>query len=483
MYTEKYKKFILILLISITFIVMLDMSIISIAIPKIIIDFKSNITEADWIVIGFSIATAVVIMPTTYIIRKIGIKIPIAVFIALFMLSSIMCGISNSLNMLIIFRVIQGIAAGGISPLGISLLSQIFEPHERGKAISLWGLGAMSAPALGPTIGGIIVSYLSWRWIFFINIPVSVITLLGIIFIMKNDYKNKTSNIPFDFIGFVFFTVFISSLLIIFNEGKILGWNSLALRFLEAISAVSFIIFFIFDLYAKHPLINFKLFKYYNFSLILILNGLRGISLFGSLFFLPIFLENVMRYSAYETGLIMMPSAVIMALISPISGRFTDKYGPKIFIVTGTILSALSFFLYWNLSLNSSVFDIVYPSIIRAVGIGIMYAPLMSEGINCVKTEDIPQASGLMPITMRISSVFGIAFFVNYFMAKEKFYAIFHKSISFFNISRLFNIQNMHISKLQATIYAYDSVYILAGIICLIGIFPAIMLKNNVYKI
>jgi Major Facilitator Superfamily. len=268
--------------------------------------------------------------------------------------------------------------------------------------------------------------------------------------------------------------------------------------------------FFLLEPFISHPLIDFKIFENYNFTLITSINAVRAIALFGSLFIMPVYLENIMNYTPYTTGLIMMPSAIAVALSAPVFGRGADRWGGKYFIVFGMALTALSLFLYWNLSVQSSLYDIIYPSIIRGIGLGMLYSPIMSTGLNSVKSEQIPEASGLLPVTMRIASGFGIAYFANYLATKKVYYLtrygdkINDKNFAFLKIKSFFNNGGRFkantgviagsaridpglgiidsIVKMFATVQSYDDVFIVAGVICLIGIIPAFMLKNKIHR-
>ena len=510
MYSKEYKNLILLLLVAFFFMVMLDMSIVTIAIPKIMSSLGVNLEDVDWVMIAYNVATAIIIMPITFIIRKIGLKIPIALSIIFFTISSVACGFATSINMLIAFRIIQGLSGGGIAPLGLALMGRVFEPHERGRAMGIWGIGAMAAPAIGPTLGGWITDHLTWRRVFFVNAPIAVITLIGILIIMEDDHKGLNFKANFDFLGFAFFAMAISFILIAFNEGQNKGWDSSYIHICEILSAAGFFLFFLFEPFIYHPLIDFKIFKNYNFTLITSINAVRAIALFGSLFIMPVYLENIMDYTPYMTGLIMMPSAIAVALSAPLFGKMADKWGPKYFIVFGMLTTAISLFLYWNLSTQSSLYDIIYPSIIRGIGLGMLYSPIMSSGLNSVKKDQIPEASGLLPITMRLASGFGIAYFANYLATKKVYYLtryggkINYKNNAFIKMKSMFNSNGSFrantgvlansakinpgmgfidsIVKMFATVQSYDDVFIVAGVICLFGILPALMLKNKIHR-
>lgn len=501
MYSKKYKNHILVLLVAFFFMDVLDMSVVNVAIPKIMSSLDVNLEYVDWVVIAYNIANAIIIIPMTFIIKKIGIKIPMLLSIIFFTISSIACGFATSIDILIFFRILQGLSGGGIIPLGLSLLGKIFEPHERGKAMGIWGIGAMVAPAIGPIFGGWITDRLTWRWIFFTNAPIGLMVIIGILIILENDISEHYFKANFDLIGFFFFSVAVAFFLIASNEGHNKGWNSSYIHVCEILSAGAIIIFLLVELFVKHPLINFDIFKNYNFTVVTFVNIIRAIVLFGYLFILPVYLETIMDYTPYMTGLIMMPAAIAVALSAPLFGIGSDRYGPKYFIIFGMLLMGIFFIMYGNLSLQSNVWDIIYPSILGGIGFGMLYAPFMSIGLNSVKKEQVIEASGLLPVVMRLSAGFGVAFFTNYITTRRAYYLtsygdkindknyIFLKTQSYFNSVGLFKsntgiLANSHrinpglgiiydIVKTFATVQSYDDAFLLAAVICFIGIIPA----------
>jgi len=508
-YTKSYKYLILALIVSFYFMVMLDMSIVTIAIPRIMSSLGENLTNTNWIMIAYTISSAIFIMPMIYVIKKFGLKIPLIICIVIFVLSSILCGLSFSLNELIFFRILQGIGGAGIMPLGLALMSKIFKPDERAKAMGIWAIGSMVAPAVGLTLGGFITEYITWRWIFFINIPIGIISLIGIIIILEDDYVKNTYSGKFDFIGFILFSIGIGFLMVVFNEGEVKEWNSAFIHISELISAIGFISFLAVEPFIKHPLINFNIFKFFNFSVITLINGVRAMALFGIMLFVPVYLQNVMSYTPFNAGLIIMPQAIAVAIFAPIAGKLSNETGNKILIIIGMVLSAVSFLMYSNLSLQSNLAAIILPEIVRGIGFGFLYAPIMTEGLNAVPDSFIPEASSLLPVTMRIFAGVGVALFDNLLVIKQVFYLnkyadtltynnhLFTKFIGEIKGNILDKINPGIIAHLRenpplimidrlaqgfANIAAYDYIFLFGGIMTLLGAVFALALKNKKSK-
>jgi EmrB/QacA subfamily drug resistance transporter len=490
--------------------VMLDMSIVTIAIPRIMSSLGENLTNTNWIMIAYTISSAIFIMPMIYVIKKFGLKIPLIICIAIFVISSILCGLSFSLNELIFFRILQGVGGAGIMPLGLALMSKIFKPDERAKAMGIWAIGSMVAPAVGLTLGGFITEYITWRWIFFINIPIGIISLIGIIIILEDDYAKNTYSGKFDFIGFILFSIGIGFLMVVFNEGEVKEWNSAFIHISELISAIGFISFLAVEPFIKHPLINFNIFKFFNFSVITLINGVRAMALFGVMLFVPVYLQNIMSYTPFNAGLIIMPQAITVAIFAPIAGRLSSKTGNKVLIIIGMTLSAISFLMYSNLSLQSNLAAIILPEIVRGIGFGFLYAPIMTEGLNAVPDAFIPEASSLLPVTMRIFAGVGVALFDNILVIKQVFYLNKYAStITYSNhifvqfsgeikkdildkinpgiIAHLRENPSLimidQLAKGFANIAAYDYIFLSGGMITLLGAVFALALKNKKYKI
>ena len=419
---KSYKWIVLALVVVSSFMAILDVNIVTVGIPKMMSHFGINVTDAEWVMIAYTIAYSIVILPMAYIRRRWGIKYPFIISIIVFVIGSALCGLSPSFSYLVIFRVIQAIGGAGLTPTGLTLLAEVFPPDERGEAMGIWSIGAMLAPAVGPALGGYLVDYVDWRWIFYVNVPIGIISVLGAATILTHDIPVKKYIKKFDFLGFLFMSLSMASLLYALNEGQTLGWHAPIIIQSEVISGFSCVFFIVTELFVKTPLLNLDIFKNYNFVIAFIVNMVRAVGIFGAMFLLPLFIENVMNYNAMRAGILMAPTAIAVALVSPFSGKISDRIGPRYPLFAGLLIVAYSMFLFDNLSLNTSVYDIIVNQLIRGVGIGLLNAPVMSAALNSVKKELIPEASGLIPVSLQVGASFGIAYIGNELVVRQAYH-------------------------------------------------------------
>ncbi len=417
-----YKWIILALVVVSSFMAILDVNIVTVGLPKMMSHFGINVTDVEWMMIAYTITYSIVILPMAFIRRKYGIRYPFIISIAVFVIGSALCGLAPSFTDIIIFRILQAIGGAGLTPTGLTLLAEVFPPDERGEAMGIWSIGAMVAPAVGPALGGYLVDYVSWRWIFYVNVPIGIISILGSIAILPHDIPIKKYLKKFDMLGFLFMALFMGTLLYALNEGQTFGWHAPIIIQAEVISGFSFVFFIITELFAEVPLLNMGIFKNYNFVIAAIVNIIRAVGIFGAMFLLPLYLENILSYNAMRAGILMAPTAIAVALVSPFSGKISDRIGPRYPLFIGLLIVAASMFMFGNLSLNTSIYDIVINQLIRGVGIGLLNAPVMSAALNSVKKELIPEASGLIPVTLQIGASFGIAFIGNELIVRQAYH-------------------------------------------------------------
>ncbi len=382
-----YKWEVLALAILGSFMAILDSSIVNVALSHLMVTFSANLEQIEWVSTGYMLAFAILMPATTWFRDAIGLRNAFALALVVFTIGSALCGLAWSLDSLIFFRVIQAVGGGALMPTGLTMVSEVFPPSQRGMALGVWGAGATIAPALGPTIGGYLLDYVNWRAIFYINIPIGAVVIALTLALMRRSTGHRGSY-RFDFLGFFFLSVALAGLLTGLTQGEREGWGSTYILTLFAVSYFSFMIFLIVESIVEHPIVNLQIFKIRNFSITCILGTIRSIALFSSVFLLPLFLQQLLGYSALDTGLLMMPSALAVALAMPIAGNLTDRIGPKIPYIIGGIITAYSFFLYSELSLNSSRGFMLYGLILRGAGMGFLMAPITVAAMNSVPAED-----------------------------------------------------------------------------------------------
>lgn len=504
---KNYKWIILALVVVSSFMAILDVNIVTVGLPKMMSHFGINVTDVEWVMIAYTIAYSIIILPMAYVRRKWGIKYPFITSISIFVVGSALCGLAPSFTDLVIFRVIQAIGGAGLTPTGLTLLAEVFPPDERGEAMGIWSIGAMVAPAVGPTLGGYLVDYVDWRWIFYVNVPIGIISILGCIAILKHDIPVQKYLKKFDMLGFLFMASSMGSLLYALNEGQTLGWHAPIIIQSEVLSGFSFVFFVVTELFVETPILNLDIFKNYNFVIAFIVNMVRAVGIFGAMFLLPLFIENVLNYNAMHAGILMAPTAVAVALVSPFSGKISDRIGPRYPLFAGLLIVAASMFMFDNLSLNTSVYDIVVNQLIRGVGIGLLNAPVMSAALNSVKRDMIPEASGLIPVSLQIGASFGIAFIGNELVVRQVYHLnqyardirynsyayhgvinfikgdLINKAASYLRPGTIFPSPTLgffdEIVQMQASIASYGDSFAILGYITLVGAAAAFLIKNK----
>ncbi len=406
-----------------SFMAILDSSIVNVALPHLMVTFSANVERIEWVSTGYLLAFSISMPVTTWLRDAIGLRNAFALALVLFVAGSILCGLAWSLDSLIFFRVIQAFGGGALMPTGLTMVSEVFPPHQRGMALGFWGAGATIAPAIGPTVGGYLVDFVDWRAIFYINVPIGAIVTAMTLVLIKQSVGHR-GRYRFDFLGFFFLSVALAGLLIGVTQGEREGWTSTYILSLFAASYFGFLIFLIVESTVEHPIINLQIFKNRNFSVACILGTVRSIALFSSVFLMPLFLQNLLGYTAFRTGLILMPSALAVAVSMPLAGNLTDRIGPKVPYVIGSIITAYSFYIYSELSPNSSTDFMLYGLILRGFGMGFLMAPITVAAMNAVTQKMMSLASGLLNLIMQVSAAFGIAIFASFLTRRQAFHQL-----------------------------------------------------------
>jgi EmrB/QacA subfamily drug resistance transporter len=406
-----------------TFMAILDSSIVNVALPHMMSAFGVNRDQIEWVTTGFMLASATVMPLMGWLPNRLGYKTLYLSCLGLFTLASGLCALSWSLESLIAARILQAVGGGAIQPIGMSIVSELFEPHERGKALGIWGMGAVVAPALGPTVGGYLTDNFTWRSIFSVNIPIGVITLVIGLIIMREHYV-KTRTIPFDLWGFIFLSITLIAGLTALSNGEEKGWDSNYIRICEAMSLSGLALFVGVELGSENPIVDLRLFLVRNFTISALLSIFRSIGLFGSVFLLPIFLQRLMGFPTVKAGIWMIPNAVAVAVSMPIAGRLADKYSPSILSAFGLVMVGSSLLIFGELDPLSSWQMIVIPQLIRGTGLAFLMSPLITAAINSVPQHRIAMATSFLGVTMNVGGSIGIALLNNYVTRSIHWHAV-----------------------------------------------------------
>ena len=402
------------------FVVIIDSSIINVALAPIMAAFGSSVEDIEWVSTGYMLSAAVMMPTTGFLGDRFGRKKLYALTIFLFTIFSMMCGAAWSTGSLVFFRVMQGIAGGAIQPIGQSIMFEAFPPNKRGISMALVGLGAMFAPMIGPTLGGYLVDYLNWRWIFYINLIPGMLATFLVLTIVR---ESKLRTVKFDLWGFASMAIFLSTFLLGISQGNTKGWHSYYIVGLFAVAAVAFGLFLIVEFWNEDPVVDLTLFKYRTYTAGTLASVAMGIGLFGGLFILPLFLQNLMGLDALQTGLLMMPSGLAMGVVMPISGAILDRVDPRFPLILGLGLMSFSLFLQSTMTPETSYWTVVGWTMLRSMGMAFAFPAMNQTALGAVPIKKIGQASGLFNVVRQVGGSFGIAILSTILTQRQVFHS------------------------------------------------------------
>jgi DHA2 family multidrug resistance protein len=396
-----------------TFMAILDSSIVNVALPHMMSTFGVDRDKIEWVSTGFMLTSAVVMPLVGWLTSRISYKALYLGSLAVFTVGSLLCALAWSYESLIAARVLQALGGGAIQPIGMAIVAELFDPHERGRALGIWGTGIMAGPALGPTLGGYLTDAFSWRTIFSVNLPFGVLTLIAGMIIMR-PLRARGGRRPFDVFGFAFLAMALVAGLTALSNGQEKGWQSDYIHVCEAFAVVGLVMFIAIELAVEHPLLDLKLFLIRNYTLSILLAVFRAVGLFGSVFLFPIFLQNLMGYTPVHAGLWMLPNALAVGVTMPIAGRLADRHSPALLTGLGCVLVGSSLIQFGRLDPMSGWPLLVLPQLTRGAGLAMMMAPLMAAALNAVPHHELPMASSFLNVSQNVGGSLGIALLNNF---------------------------------------------------------------------
>jgi DHA2 family multidrug resistance protein len=390
-----------------SFLFALDTTIVNIAIPEIMVGIGADLNQIQWVLIIYMIGMAVVMPASGWLSDLIGHKWLYTGSLALFTLSSVLCGMAWSPGSLIFFRCLQGFGAGAIAPTAMAVIFHVFPPAQRGLGMGIYSLGWTFGPLLGPTLGGYLTDTISWRSIFYINLPLGIAGVAMAITIMAADLSHRRPR-QLDFFGLVTMTTGIVTLLVALSEGNREGWSSQYIVWLFIVASVSLGLFVLIELGVQDPLIDLRLYRNATYCMASVAGVLLGFGMYGFHLLLPLFLQDFLDYTALQAALLMLPGVVLSGILSPLSGKWCDKYNPRLFLVLGFLITAGSTYWFTWLGMQTEERTLVWALIVRA-GLALVFAPIAMLGLRTLAREEISAASGLLNITRQIAGMGGIA--------------------------------------------------------------------------
>jgi DHA2 family multidrug resistance protein len=372
---------------------------------------SAGIDEATWTITAYLVSNAIVIPMAGWLARLIGRKNYQIASIALFTFSSFMCGSAWSLHSLVFFRILQGIGGGGLVPISQSILLESFPREKHGQAMAIFGMGAMLGPIVGPLLGGWITDTMSWRWIFYINIPIGILSIIMNIIVIKDPPYMQRQKMSVDYWGLLFLSVGLGALQFVLDKGENEDWfESNLIIVLAIVAVVSLTLLAINEYYSEHPIVNLRVFKDRTFASGATVMFFVFLNLFGSIVLLPIFLQSIMGYTSYYAGLVLGPGGIATMLAMPIAGKLVNKVNPKRILTVGIVICALSTFMMSRFNMTTDFWSFVWPRVVLGLGMGFTFIPLTTMTLSHIQREHMTEATSLYNLLRNLGGSVGIAF-------------------------------------------------------------------------
>jgi DHA2 family multidrug resistance protein len=417
-----------------TFMEVLDTSIANVALPHIAGGLGASQDQATWVLTSYLVSNAIVLPASAYATTFIGRKRFYMICVTLFGLSSMLCGLAPSLPLLIFFRVLQGAGGGGLQPSEQAILADTFEPKKRGHAFAIYGMAVVAAPAIGPTLGGWITDNFSWRWIFFINVPIALLSLFLTSRLVEDPphivhevQENRRHGINLDFIGFALLGLGFGSLEFIMDKGQEDDWfGSRIITNFTILCAVSLVVLIFYEIWqirhGKRPILDLTLFKNRTFAASFTLMFILGIALFGTTVLIPQFVQTLMGYTAERAGLVISPGGLVIMALMPLVGFLISRVDPRYLIVFGFGVTCASMSLMHTMDLQVSYGYIAMLRMFQASGLAFLFVP-----INTLSYTDVPRGknndvSGLINLARNIGGSVGTSFLTTMLARRQQFH-------------------------------------------------------------
>ncbi|OGU15967.1 MAG: EmrB/QacA family drug resistance transporter [Geobacteraceae bacterium GWC2_53_11] len=403
----------------------IDTSVANVALPHMQGSLNAGTDEVTWVLTSYLVANAVVLPMTGWLSRVFGRKRFLMTCIVLFTLASLLCGAAPNLATLIFFRVLQGAAGGALIPISQAILMETFPPNQRGMAMAIFGIGAMFGPIVGPALGGWITDNMSWRWIFYINLPIGVIAMIMCaFFIFDPDYlRKKAETFKIDYWGLFLLVVSMGALQIVLDKGQQEDWyNSSFIIGFSIVTVVSLIALIWVELTHEHPIINLRLFKNVSFSAGNLIMFVVGFALYSSIMLIPLFLQTLMGYSATDAGMVMAPGGVATLFTMPLVGAALAKRDGRKIVFFGLLLGATSMFIMQGLNLEGAFWNYTWPRIVLGFGLAMIFVPLTTVTLASISREEMGNATGMFSLLRNIGGSVGIAVAATLLTRYQQFY-------------------------------------------------------------
>ncbi|HSZ58674.1 MAG TPA: DHA2 family efflux MFS transporter permease subunit [Tepidisphaeraceae bacterium] len=413
-----------------TFMEVLDTSIANVALPHIAGSLSATTDEATWVLTSYLVANAIVLPLSAWLSEMIGRKRFYMLCVTLFTASSFLCGLAPNLGMLVFFRVIQGIGGGGLQPSEQAILADTFPPKKRGMAFAVYGFAVVAAPAIGPTLGGYITDNVSWRWIFYINIPIGIISLLLTSRLVHDppqfqaeQRRVRRRGFKVDYIGLGLIAIGLGCLQIVLDKGQRDDWfSSKFILWMFVVAVIGIIAAVIWEWKAKYPIVDLRLFKERNFAIASAILFMIGLVLFSSTVLLPLMLQTLFNYTALDAGLVLSPGALMIMAAMPIVGFLLQKVEPRWLIIFSLIVCSFGLYLMSGFTTQTDLRTFVIYRCVQAGAIGFLFVPVNTAMYAYIPAGKNNNASALVNLARNIGGSVGISLITTFLERRQQFH-------------------------------------------------------------
>jgi DHA2 family multidrug resistance protein len=410
-----------------TFMEVLDTSVANVSLPNIAGNLSSSNDEATWVLTSYLVANAVILPMSGWFAMLLGRKRYYLICVGIFTVSSLLCGLAPSLGALIFFRILQGLGGGGLQPVSQAILVESFPKEKQGMALAVYGMGVIVAPVIGPTLGGWITDNYSWRWIFLINLPVGLLSMLMTTALIEDPVylirKTFKTGLKLDYIGFALLALGLGALEITLDEGQRDDWFGSNFILTAALTAaVCLVLVVLWELQQDQPIIDFRILKNRNFAIASTNIMLLGFVLYGSTALLPLMLQTLLGYTALNSGLVLSPGGLVICAGMPLVGYLLRKTEARYLIAFGVIISSAGLFYMAKFNLQLDYSTAVAARMVQSLGLAFLFVPINSTAFSAVPKEKIGAASGLFNLARNVGGSSGIAIATTLLARRSQFH-------------------------------------------------------------
>ena len=487
-----------------TIMAVLDSSVVNVALPNMSGTLGVTIEEITWVVTGYILAQVIIMPITALLASRFGRKHFYIASVVLFTAASMACGAARSMAVMVFFRAVQGAGGGVMITVSQAILRESFPPEEQGTAMGLFGVGTVLAPAFGPTLGGWLTDQYSWPWIFYVNVPIGVLCILLVSRFVEDPSYLVRSKGRIDWAGLSAMAIGLGSFQLMLEKGQDKDWfQSSFIVWLAVFAGIGLVFFLWRELRVERPAVDLRLFRNIPFASATFLGGVLGMGLYGALFLLPLFLQELLGYPAMKSGLALMPRSLAMAVGMPIAGLLYNRIGPRVLVGTGLVVSAFSFWDLAHLTSSTGILDIVLPQLWQGVGFSLLFVALSTAALSSIPKPKMTAAAGLYNVVRQVMGSVGIAAAATELVRSQtRYHDALATNVTIYDaatqswlhamtagmvragadaytaLQRALQILNLEVTK-QAAVLAYNHVLLLVALLFVVSVPLVLLLRGH----